>query len=141
LRREEARIGRGIAMRLARTFLIVGITVLTPMMLIPVASAGANDVERHGSCSGSSRWELDLESEHGRIQVDIEVDQGVAGDRWRVKLAHNGNVFFRDVRTTHGDDGSFDVERYTRDAAGTDRYVGKAVNKSTGESCRGTAAI
>lgn len=128
-------------MRLARTCLIVGITVLIPLMLAPAAVADGNDVERHGSCSGASRWELDLDREHRRIEVDFEVDQGVVGDRWRVKLVHDGNVFFRDVRMTHGDDGSFDVERRTDDAAGTDRFIGKAVNESTGEVCRGTAAI
>ncbi|HET9724067.1 MAG TPA: hypothetical protein VFR44_09530 [Actinomycetota bacterium] len=128
-------------MRPTRTTLIVGLTVLTSLMLVPPALADGDDVERHGSCSGSSRWELDLDREHGRIEVDFEVKQGVVGDRWRVKLVHDGDVFFRDLRTTHGDDGSFDVERRTNDAAGTDRFVGKAVNKSTGEVCRGTAAI
>lgn len=128
-------------MRPTRTSLIVGLTVLTSLMLVPPALADGYDVERHGSCSGSSRWELDLDREHGRIEVDFEVKQGVVGDRWRVKLVHDGDVFFRDLRTTHGDDGSFDVERRTNDAAGTDRFVGKAVNKSTGEVCRGTAAI
>lgn len=128
-------------MRPTRTTLIVGLTVLTSLMLVPPALADGYDVERHGSCSGSSRWELDLDREHGRIEVDFEVKQGVVGDRWRVKLVHDGDVFFRDLRTTHGDDGSFDVERRTNDAAGTDRFVGKAVNKSTGEVCRGTAAI
>lgn len=128
-------------MRPTRTTLIVGLTVLTSLMLVPPALADGYDVERHGSCSGSSRWELDLDREHGRIEVDFEVKQGVVGDRWRVKLVHDGDVFFRDLRTTHGDDGSFDVERRTNDEAGTDRFVGKAVNKSTGEVCRGTAAI
>lgn len=128
-------------MRPTRTSLIVGLTVLTSLMLVPPALADGYDVERHGSCSGSSRWELDLDREHGRIEVDFEVKQGVVGDRWRVKLVHDGDVFFRDLRTSHGDDGSFDVERRTNDAAGTDRFVGKAVNKSTGEVCRGTAAI
>ena len=128
-------------MRLTRTFLIVGVTVLNSLMLVPAAHADGFEVERHGSCSGSSRWELDLEKDHGRIEVDFEVRQGIVGDRWRVSLAHDGDLFFRDVRTTHGDEGSFDVERRTNDAAGTDRFVGKAVNKSTGEVCRGTAAI
>ena len=128
-------------MRLTRTFLIVGVTVLNSLMLVPAAHADGFEVERHGSCSGSSRWELDLDREHGRIEVDFEVKQGVVGDQWRVKLVHDGDVFFRDLRTTHDEDGSFDVERRTNDAAGTDRFVGKAVNKSTGEVCRGTAAI
>ena len=128
-------------MRIARTFLIIGFTVLSPLVLAPAALAEDDDVERRGSCSDSSRWELDLERTQGGIEVDYEVDQNVVGDEWRVKLVHDGDVFFRGVRTTHGDDGSFDVERHTNDAAGTDHFVGKAVNTSTGEVCRGTAAI
>ena len=128
-------------MRLARTVLITAISVLTPLTLSSAAVAGTSDVERRGSCSGSSHWELDLVRDRGRIEVDFEVTQHVIGDRWRVRLLHDGDVFFRDVRTTHGDDGSFDVERRTNDAAGTDRFAARAVNTSTGEVCRGTATI
>lgn len=128
-------------MRLSLKFLVACITVLGPLMLVPAAVAEDNDVERRGSCSDSSRWELDLERTPGGIEVDFEVDQNDVGERWRVKLVHNGDVFFHDVRTTHGDDGSFDVERHTNDGAGIDRFVGRAVNRSTGEVCRGTAAI
>lgn len=128
-------------MGLSLKFLVVGITVLGTSMLAPAAVAEDDDVKRRGSCGDSSSWELDLERTPGGIEVDFEVDQNVVGDRWGVKLVHNGDVFFRDVRTTHGDDGSFDVERHTNDAAPIDRFVAKAVNRSTGEICRGTAAI
>jgi hypothetical protein len=114
-------------MRLVRS-LVVSITVLMPLMLTtPVANASDSDVERRGSCSGSSRWELDLERDHGRIEVDFEVRQNTAGDRWRVVLKHDGDVFFRDVRITHADDdggASFDVDRVVADHAGTDPSPG-----------------
>jgi hypothetical protein len=127
-------------MRSPRLLLVAG-AILAPLMLGPAAVAEDDDVHRHGGCSDSSRWELDLEREGGRIEVDYEVDTDVAGQRWRVKLVHNGDVFFRGVRETHGRDGSFEVERRTDDASGTDCFIGRAVNKRTGEVCRGTASI
>lgn len=128
-------------MRSSLKVLTVIAAMLAPMMLAPAAVAEVDDVERHGSCGASSRWELDLEREGGRIKVDYEVDSNVAGERWRVRLVHDGDVFFRGVRETHGSDGSLEVERRTNDASGADRFVGKAVNRGTGEVCRGTAAI
>ena len=57
--------------------------------------AAAADVERekHGSCTGSSRWELQLEREHGRIEIDLDVDTPRSGQTWVVKLKHDGDVF------------------------------------------------
>jgi hypothetical protein len=128
-------------MRLSFRILFFASVAMIPMIVAPPAVAGDADVERHGACSGSSRWELDLEREHGRIEVDYEVDQNVSGDTWRIRLRHNGNVFFRGTRETRGDDGSFEVERHVNDTTGTDRFVARSVNRSTGEVCRGSAAI
>ena len=70
-----------------------------------VALAGDNDVERRGSCSGSSDWKLKLSPEDGGLEVEYEVDQNVTGDRWRVKIRHDGELVFNGVRTTRGASG------------------------------------
>ncbi len=106
-----------------------------------VASAASADVLRKGSCSDASHWKLKLSPENGRIEADFEVDQNVTGDVWRVRMLHNGSVFFRGTRVTKGASGSFEVRKLVNDAGGTDGFVAKARNTSTGETCRGTASI
>jgi hypothetical protein len=105
-----------------------------------IPASAAPDVVRRGSCSDSARWKLDLTDHGRRIEVDFEVHRSPAGDTWRVRLRHNGDVFFRGERTAD-DTGEFSVDRHVRDRSGTDRFVARAEDKSTGEVCRGTAKI
>ena len=106
-----------------------------------IASAGNNDVIREGSCSGSSDWKLKLSPENGRIEVEFEVDQNVSGDRWRVKIRHDGDRVFRGTRTTGGASGSFEVRIVEDDRAGADTFRARARNLSTDEVCRGSATF
>jgi hypothetical protein len=106
-----------------------------------VAVAGDNDVEQQGSCRGSSDWKLKLSPEDGGIEAEFEVDQNVSGDRWRVRIRHDGDLAFRGTRTTGGASGSFEVRIVENDNAGTDGFRARARNLSTGEVCVGTASI
>jgi hypothetical protein len=106
-----------------------------------VAVAGDNDVIQRGSCDGSSDWKLKLSPEDGGIEVEFEVDQNVSGDRWGVKIRHDGDVAFRGTRTTGGASGSFEVRIVESDSAGTDTFRARARNRSTGEICVGTASF
>jgi hypothetical protein len=110
-------------------------------LLVPAGAAwaGDEDVIREGSCSGSTDWKLKLSPEDGGLEVEFEVDQNVTGDRWRVRIRHNGDLVFRGARTTHGPSGSFEVRIVEPDRAGSDRFIGRARNPSTGEVCRGSA--
>jgi hypothetical protein len=56
-------------------------------------------------------------------------------------LKRDGKRFFKGVRTTHGPSGSFEVERKTRNPAGSDRIKARAVNLKSGEVCKGAATI
>jgi hypothetical protein len=106
-----------------------------------VAVAGNNDVIQQGSCSGSSDWKLKLSPEDNGIEAEFEVDQNVSGDRWRVRIRHDGDLAFRGTRTTGGASGSFEVRIVENDNSGTDNFRARARNVSTGEVCVGTAAI
>ena len=118
--------------------LVVGL-----MMMIPTttALAGQHDVIRQGSCSGRTDWKLKLSPDDGRIELEFEVDQNVSGDRWRVKIRHDGDVAFRNTRTTGGASGSFEVRTFEPNRAGSDTFRARARNLSTGEICVGTASI
>lgn len=107
-----------------------------------VAFAREGDVVKTGSCSGSSTWKLKLSPEsHSRIEAQFEVDQNVSGDTWRVRMLHDGDVVLRTRRSTQDPSGSFEVRAVVRDRAGTDTFVARARNVSTGETCVGRASI
>ncbi|HET7235225.1 MAG TPA: hypothetical protein VFK59_02205 [Actinomycetota bacterium] len=106
-----------------------------------VALAGDNDVIREGSCSGSADWKLKLSPEDGGLEVEYEVDQNVTGDRWRVKIRHDGDLVFNGVRTTRGASGSFEVRIVEPDNSGNDAFRARARNLSTGEVCVGSASF
>ena len=124
---------RGIALALA--------TSLALVVPVGVASAGNNDVIQEGRCSASSDWKLKLSAENGRIEVEFEVDQNVSGDRWRVKIRHDGDRVFRGTRTTGGASGSFEVRIVEDDRGGADTFRARARNLSTDEVCTGSATF
>lgn len=113
------------------------------VLLVPagIASAGQNDVIREGSCSDSSDWKLKVSPEDGRLEVEFEVDQNVTGDRWRVRIRHDGDLVFRGARTTRGASGSFEVRIVEDDNAGVDNFRAKARNLATDEVCIGRASF
>jgi hypothetical protein len=120
---------------------IVFALVTAFVLLVPagIASAGQNDVIREGSCVDASDWKLKVSPENGRLEVEFEVDQNVSGDRWRVRIRHDGDLAFRGVRTTKGASGSFEVRIVENDTAGPDAFRARARNRSTDEVCVGRA--
>ena len=129
-------------MRMARYIAAIAVSIAVVFALIISPSAAGNgDVRRSGSCGGNSEWKLKLSPEDGRLEVEFEVDQNVNGDKWRVIMRHEGDRFFRGVRTTKAPSGSFEVHRVVDDEAGKDSFTARARNLSTDELCRGTASI
>ena len=124
-----------------RRVLLVLLIVFGSVVVAAPAAAGDDDVIRRGSCSGNSSWKLKVSPEDGRLEVEFEVDQNRNGEEWRVRMSHNGDVFFRGIRTTSGPSGSFEVRRVTNDAGGEDGFVARARNLRTDEVCRGTASF
>ena len=122
----------------------IAFAVVTAFALVvpaAVASAGQNDVIERGSCSNSSDWKLKVSPEDGNLEVEFEVDQNVSGDRWRVRIRHDGDLAFRGTRTTRGASGSFEVRIVENDTAGSDAFRARARNLSTDEVCVGSATF
>jgi hypothetical protein len=99
------------------------------------AHAGDDDRERSGACSGSTHWKIKAGPDDGRMEVEAEIDSNRSGQTWRWTLRHNGKVAATGRSVTHGRSGSFEVERRTADARGTDSYRFRAVNRASGEIC------
>ena len=129
--------------RLARLGVAVGALGIaaTAGLALP-GSASAADVERekHGSCSSSSRWDLNLEKEFGVIEIDVDVDTPKAGQAWIVRLKHNG-VLFDKVSRVSDREGEIEVDRRRNNRPGEDRIKFRAVNQATGETCVGSLRI
>ena len=106
-----------------------------------IAAAGQNDVIREGSCANASDWKVKVSPEDGRLEVEFEVDQNVSGDRWRVRIRHDGDLVFRGTRTTRGASGSFEVRIIENDGSGSDVFRARARNLSTDEVCVGSATF
>lgn len=104
------------------------------------ALAKDGDIERTGTCTGTSSAKLKLSPENGRIEVEFEVDQNRTGVRWEVVLKRNGNQAAVAHPTTRGPSGSFELRRVLSDGAGADRVSAKAVSPS-GETCRAQATF
>lgn len=122
---------------LAASAVMVGGVAVAPALAAPVPSGVER--ERHARCSASSTYELALEKEGKRIEADLDVEATRTGQRWKVRMYHNGKRIAKVTRHTDGD-GEFDVDRTVRNKKGRDTITFRAVS-STGEVCRGSLRI
>ena len=112
------------------------------LLLAPtVAAKDGRDIRVAGTCSASTTSKLKLSPEDAGIEVEFEVDQNRNGRTWNVALKQDGTAFWTGTRTTRAPSGSFEVRKLASDRAGTHTFVGRAVNRTTGEVCRGSARI
>lgn len=117
-----------------------GLMALTSLATVAMPVSAATEREKHGVCTGSSDWELELEREHGRIEVKVDLDTRRANRQWRVRIWHNGTKFTDVVRRTQRD-GDLDIERMRNDRRGTDTFRFRAVDRVNGEVCTGSLSI
>ncbi|MFN8517885.1 MAG: hypothetical protein U0667_00530 [Chloroflexota bacterium] len=143
---KRARMGR---LGIAATAGLMALTALATAAVPAAARHGADDGgngaqgverERHGLCTGSSDWELELEKEHGRIEVKVDVDTRRIGRQWRVKVYHNGSLSTNVLRRT-ARDGDIDLNRTRTDRSGSDTFRFRAVDQVNGEVCTGSLSI
>jgi len=105
----------------------------------PAASAGVEKTSK-GSCTKSSTWKLDLEKEHGVIDIDFEGKTSASGKTWNYKVKQNG-VVRHSGKTVTERDGEFDIDRNVKDRAGKDTIIVRAKHSATGEVCKAKLSI
>jgi hypothetical protein len=120
----------------------LALLLASALLLTPAASAKDGDgrVEKSGSCTGVSNWELKAKPDDGRLEVEFEVDQNKNGVQWHVVIKRNGNRVREANRTTQAPSGSFSYEKRIANPAGEDKIVGIAT-RANGERCRGSLRI
>ena len=124
-------------MRTALT--VAALTAALVVTAAPLAQAKDDDgrIIRTGSCSGSADWKLKAKHDDGRIEVEYEVDSNTSGQTWRVRVRDNGVRVIATRATTGGRSGSFDIERKVANRAGSDSFVARARDLSSGQLCVG----
>jgi hypothetical protein len=124
---------------------ILGVGVLVLAMAAPSLALSrphrqASAVAR-GACSDEARWRLALVTDGGRLGVAFRVDASVAGELWRVAIAHDRDAVFLARRVATEPDGIFGVRLVLRNHEGPDLVRARAVNTVTGETCVARAVI
>jgi hypothetical protein len=117
---------------------IAAVIVAVPTVAL-IASPASADTEKHVSCAGG-HLELSVDNEAGGWEVDAQVDNVAANQKWRIVLKHDGNRYFKGVRTTDYE-GDVDVDRFRSDSSGSDRFSMKAVRLSDGTTCSGSVTV
>jgi hypothetical protein len=120
--------------------IVLAVAALTAVSTAPAKGGGAQ-VTKQGSCSGSANWKLKAKVDGRVIETEFEVDQNVAGKKWRVVIRQNGVKRFSRIKTTKAPSGSFTVHKRLDNKPGSDRIVGKATALSSGQTCRGALTI
>ena len=119
---------RTIALGATSALVVAGATVA-------VAAPVLADTERHGACSqGNARYDFDVDRDDGRFEVDLEVESNRPGQKWRLKLFHDGERVLSTVRRTDRE-GEVEYDRDLRNTAGKDAFRARAVNLGNGEVC------
>jgi hypothetical protein len=108
--------------------------VLTPSY----AFAGGGENLEEGACTGAAVWKIKAaEKINNQVEVEFEVDVNRRGQRWHVALFHNGTRVMNTMMTTRGVSGSFEARALEANRAGDDRFRGRAVRVSDGQTCVG----
>ena len=122
-----------------KTLTVAALTAALVVTGAPLAQAKDDDgrIIRTGSCSGSADWKLKAKHDDARIEVEYEVDSNRSGQVWRVRVRDNGVRVIATRAATGGRSGSFSVERKVANRAGSDSFVARARNLSSGQLCVG----
>ena len=133
MRNATKRIGAGAVV-------ITTLLLLAPMATSNASTRPAPQVARHGSCSGQADWKLKVAPENGRLQVEFEVQHATPGDHWQVRIKENGSPLLSIGKVVRAD-GSFDVKHRANNTTGPDRFVAKATDALSRETCVGTVTF
>ncbi len=125
-----------IVAALSTALLVTGAPLATS-----AAAKGGDATIRTGSCSGTADWKLKAKHDNGRIELEWEVDSNRVGQTWRVRVRDNGVRVVATRATTGGASGSFSVERRVANGAGTDSFVARATDLSSGQTCVGRLSL
>jgi hypothetical protein len=115
---------------------IAGAVVLAiGAMFATTGVALGHEIQREGDCTNSNAdWRIEVEHEDGGFQVDVRIRSEVPGQVWRLRIRHDGNLFYDQNRTTN-EDGEIRIRRQRPNTAGEDVFRFRATRGDA--VCRG----
>jgi hypothetical protein len=117
---------------------IASVAAAAAVLAPSYAFAGGGENLEEGTCSGGAVWKLKAaEKINNQVEVEFEVDVNRRGQQWHVALFHNGTRVLSRTATTAGVSGSFEARALEANRAGDDRFRGRAVRVSDGQTCVG----
>jgi hypothetical protein len=120
-------------MSIRKTTATIGVTALMAVPMATLTASPASAVEKSGRCGGA-KFELSVEKDDGRFEVEADVDNAKPGSRWRVVLRHDGKRFYNKVRRADRE-GDISVDRNRRNTAGKDVFRLSVKKVGTHKTC------
>jgi hypothetical protein len=71
---------------------------------------------------GGAQADFSVDKDHGRYEVEVDIDHARPGSKWRITLWHDGKRYFKTVRTAQRDGDVRDVERTRPNTQGKDVF-------------------
>jgi hypothetical protein len=128
-----------MTIRTRRRGLAVGALLMSLALLATAAPVSAK--VRTGSCTGSTDWAMEVYLEDGRIESELEIDHSHSGTTWHWRMKNDGVRFASGKTTIPAGRVWFSVNRFSANGPGPDKIVARAVNRATGEVCRGSITL
>jgi len=122
--------------------LLLGAVATCAALSLPsVASADdGGDVRKAGSCTASSKMNVRLRADDGKIRVELEIEGRQHGAAWNVILLRERRIAFRGVIRARKGNREARLRRTLDDWFGRDSIVIRASGPRA-EICRVSAAI
>ncbi|WP_030485003.1 hypothetical protein [Nocardioides aequoreus] len=105
--------------------------VAGPLAVMTAGPASAK--EREGRCSGAE-FQLEVEKEDGRFEVDADIDDARPGERWKVALRHEGRLYVNKTYRADGD-GDISIDRNRPNTRGKDTFSMTVKKVGTSKRC------
>lgn len=85
------------------------VAATSAVALAAPAWADGPEREAHGKVGGA-RYDIDIDKEHGKFEVDVDLDDAPKGSTWKLVVRHDGTKV--GVRTAKAvlDDGEYEVD-------------------------------
>lgn len=125
-----------------RGIVITGAT--TVAMTVGLATPALADVEKRGTCTAASTWEVDVDRDGRVIDLSMDIDTTTPGERWVLKVTRNGTQIYSKSRVSERDpdevraDAWWDFVPPSR-GSGPEKFTFTARNTVTNERC--TASV
>jgi hypothetical protein len=126
-------------LNMRKTTATVGLAALLAVPTATLVASPASAAEASARCAGA-KFELSVEKDDGRFEVEADIDNAKPGSKWRVVLKQDGKRFYKQVRRADGE-GDISVDRNRPNTGGKDVFKLTVKKVGTKGSCSRTVTM